>query len=76
MLRGTAMLGAGAAFMQPLPLWAQSGTMTDVRKAAEAGKDASIKRLRDWIALCYTPQTQREPQQQLANMINMVSGFF
>ena len=30
MLRGTAMLGAGAALMQPLPLWAQSGTMTDI----------------------------------------------
>src|SRR3546814_2670546 len=51
MLRGTAMLGAGAAFMQPIPLWAQSGTMADIRKAAEAGKDASIKRIRDWIAL-------------------------
>ena len=51
MLRGTAMLGAGAAFMQPLPLWAQSGSMSDIRKAAEAGKGASIKRIRDWIAL-------------------------
>ena len=51
MLRGTAMLGAGAAFMQPVPLWAQSGTMTAIRKAADAGKEASIKRLRDWIAL-------------------------
>ncbi|MDO9364150.1 MAG: M20/M25/M40 family metallo-hydrolase [Sphingopyxis sp.] len=50
MLRGTAMLGAGAAFMQPVPLWAQSGTMAAIRKAADAGKDASIKRLRDWIA--------------------------
>src|SRR3546814_879756 len=37
--------------MQPIPLWAQSGTMADIRKAAEAGKDASIKRIRDWIAL-------------------------
>jgi acetylornithine deacetylase/succinyl-diaminopimelate desuccinylase-like protein len=51
MLRGTAMIGAGAAFMHPLPLLAQSGSMADIRKAAEAGKDASIKRLRDWIAL-------------------------
>ncbi|WP_447760995.1 M20/M25/M40 family metallo-hydrolase [Sphingopyxis panaciterrae] len=50
-IRGTAMLGAGAAFMRPLPLLAQSGSMADVRKAAEAGKDASIKRIRDWIAL-------------------------
>src|SRR3546814_11945008 len=29
----------------------RSGTMADIRKAAEAGKDASIKRIRDWIAL-------------------------
>src|SRR3546814_4389620 len=51
MIRGAAMLGAGATLIAPLPLWAQSGTMADIRKAAEAGKDASIKRIRDWIAL-------------------------
>ena len=51
LMRGTAMLGAGAMLMRPLPLFAQSGTTTAIRKAAEAGKDASIKRLRDWIAL-------------------------
>jgi len=51
MIRSAAMLGAGAAFMQPLPLLAQAGSLADVRKAAEAGKEASIKRIRDWIAL-------------------------
>ncbi|CAJ0580727.1 unnamed protein product, partial [Mesorhabditis spiculigera] len=28
--------------------------------------------LREWISLCYTPLTQREPQQALANMIHMM----
>ncbi|WP_447760998.1 M20/M25/M40 family metallo-hydrolase [Sphingopyxis panaciterrae] len=51
MIRSAAMLGAGAAFMQPLPLLAQAGSLADIRKAADAGKDASIKRIRDWIAL-------------------------
>ena len=50
-IRGTAMLGAGAMLMRPLPSLATTGPMADIRKAAEAGKEASIKRLRDWIAL-------------------------
>ncbi|WP_411339626.1 M20/M25/M40 family metallo-hydrolase [Sphingopyxis sp. J-6] len=50
-IRGTAMLGAGAAFLQPLPLFAQAGSLADIRKAAAAGKEASIKRIRDWVAL-------------------------
>lgn len=51
LIRGGAMLGAGAAFVQPLPLLAKAGALADVRKAAEAGKDASIKRIRDWVSL-------------------------
>ncbi len=51
MLRGSAIAGASAALMQPLPLLAKTGRLGDVRKAAEAGKEASIKRLREWIAL-------------------------
>lgn len=51
MIRGTAMLGAGAMLMRPLPSLAATGPMAAIRKAAEAGKEASIKRLRDWIAL-------------------------
>ncbi|MGV3480453.1 MAG: hypothetical protein ACO1O3_10925 [Sphingobium sp.] len=49
MIRTAAVLGAGAAFAQPL--LAQPGAMAGIRKAAEAGRDASIKRIRDWIAL-------------------------
>lgn len=50
-LRGAAMLGAGAALMHPVPTLAATSQSAAIRKAAEAGKDASIKRLRDWIAL-------------------------
>lgn len=46
-----ALLGAGVALAQPLPLLAQSGALSDVRAAALAAKDAAIKRIRDWIAL-------------------------
>jgi acetylornithine deacetylase/succinyl-diaminopimelate desuccinylase-like protein len=49
-VRGAALLGAGAMLMRPLPVMAK-GDMEAVRRAAETGKDASIRRLRDWIAL-------------------------
>lgn len=51
LIRGTAMLGAGAMLMRPLPTLAADGPMAAIRKAAEAGKDASVQRLREWIAL-------------------------
>ena len=51
LIRGAVMLGAGAAMMSPLPILAASSQTSAIRKAAEAGKDASIKRIRDWIAL-------------------------
>ncbi|MDZ4366099.1 MAG: twin-arginine translocation signal domain-containing protein, partial [Afipia sp.] len=51
LIRGAAMLGAGAAVMSPLPVLPASSQSAAIRKAAEAGKDASIKRIRDWIAL-------------------------
>ncbi|MDT9598817.1 M20/M25/M40 family metallo-hydrolase [Sphingosinicella rhizophila] len=51
MIGGAAALGAGAALVQPAALFAEAGSLADIRKAAEAGKEASIKRIRDWIAL-------------------------
>ena len=51
LIRGTAMLGAGAMLMRPLPMLAADGPMAAIRKAAEAGKEASVQRLREWIAL-------------------------
>lgn len=51
LIRGTAMLGAGAALMRPLTGLAATSQTAAIRTAAEAGKEASVKRLRDWIAL-------------------------
>lgn len=51
LIRGTAMLGTGAMLMRPLPTLAADGPMAAIRKAAEAGKDASVQRLREWISL-------------------------
>lgn len=51
LIRGTAMLGAGAMLMRPLPTLAADSPMAAIRKAAEAGKEASVQRLREWIAL-------------------------
>ncbi|QUM73618.1 M20/M25/M40 family metallo-hydrolase [Sphingopyxis granuli] len=51
LIRGTAVLGAGAMLMRPLPTLAADGPMAAIRKAAEAGKEASVQRLREWIAL-------------------------
>lgn len=77
MLCGAAMLGAGAALMRPLPLMAQSGAMADIRKAAAAGKDASIKRLRDWIALPSIAAENRNMAEGAAYMVELAkdAGF-
>ena len=41
---------AGAALFAPGAALAQSGDMAALRKAAEAGRGAGIKRIQDWIA--------------------------
>ena len=51
LIQGAALLGAGAALLRPEALLAQTGPMAAIRKAAAAGKEASVKRIRDWIAL-------------------------
>ena len=45
------MLAGGAMLMRPTGLIAADSNMAAIRKAAEAGRDASLKRIRDWIAL-------------------------
>lgn len=50
-LRGGAMLASGAMLMRPTRLWAADSSLAAIRKAAEAGRDASLQRIRDWIAL-------------------------
>lgn len=50
-IRGGAMLAGGAMLMRPTAVLAADSDMAAIRKAAEAGRDASLKRIRDWIAL-------------------------
>ncbi|RDV02522.1 M20/M25/M40 family metallo-hydrolase [Sphingorhabdus pulchriflava] len=51
LIRGGAMLASGAMLMRPTTVLAADSNMAAIRKAAEAGRDASLKRIRDWIAL-------------------------
>ena len=50
-LRGAAMAGAGAMFVSPTMALSADSDMTAVRKAAEAGREASVIRIQDWIKL-------------------------
>lgn len=47
---GGAGAAAGAALLTPAAALAQRGDLDGVRKAAEAGYGASVKRIQDWIA--------------------------
>ena len=50
-LRGAAMAGAGAMFFSPGMALSADSDLAAIRKAAEAGRDASIQRIQDWIKL-------------------------
>lgn len=50
-IRGGAMLAGGAMLMRPATVFAADSHMAAIRRAAEAGRDASLRRIRDWIAL-------------------------
>lgn len=50
-LRGGMMLSAGAMMLRPGTALAADGDMAAIRKAADAGREASIKRIQEWIAL-------------------------
>ncbi|MDZ3830523.1 MAG: M20/M25/M40 family metallo-hydrolase [Sphingopyxis sp.] len=77
LIRGAAMLGAGAMAMRPLPSLAANSQSAAIRKAAEAGKDASIKRLRDWIALPSIAAENRNMAEGAAHMAELArdAGF-
>jgi len=45
------MVGAGAMFLSPGMALSASSDMAAIRKAAEAGREASIQRIQDWIKL-------------------------
>ncbi|MBY8824122.1 M20/M25/M40 family metallo-hydrolase [Sphingomonas colocasiae] len=77
LIRGAAMLGAGAALASPFGAFAQKGGFDDVRKAAEAGKEASVKRIRDWVALDSIAAENRNMPEGAAYMAELIkdAGF-
>ena len=50
-LTAAALAGAGSMMFGAQSTWAASERYPAIRKAAEAGHDAAIKRIQDWIAL-------------------------
>lgn len=51
LFKGAAMLGASFLWTRSIPSFANDAALVDIRKAVESGRDISIKRIRDWIAL-------------------------
>jgi acetylornithine deacetylase/succinyl-diaminopimelate desuccinylase-like protein len=74
LLQGAA---AGAALLTPFAALAASGDMDAVRKAVEAGHDANVKRLRDWIALPSIAAENRAMEQGCQYMMGLArdAGF-
>src|SRR3546814_15046902 len=52
-IRGAAMLGAGATLIAPVPLWAQSGTMADIRSEEHTSELQSLMRI-SYAVFCLT----------------------
>jgi acetylornithine deacetylase/succinyl-diaminopimelate desuccinylase-like protein len=75
LLRGSAAIGA--ATLAAAPSLAKGDDLADVRKAAEAGKQASIKRLREWVALPSIAAENRNMAEGAAYMAQLArdSGF-
>src|SRR6478752_4369600 len=74
LLQGAA---AGAALLTPFQALAAAGDMTAIKKAVEAGHDASIQRLRDWIALPSIAAENRDMEKGCAYMMQLAkdAGF-
>lgn len=74
LIRGAAMLSAGAMLMRPMPSLAAADPLADIRKAAEAGKEASVKRLREWIALPSIAAENRNMAEGAAYMVELAKA--
>ncbi len=64
---------AGAALMTPFSALAATSDMAAIRKAVEAGHDASVKRLRDWIALPSIAAENRDMEKGCAYMMQLAT---
>ena len=73
-LRGAALLGAGAALLPAARLSAKPLDPVDrLRPAVEAGRDASITRLREWIALPSIAAEDRNMAEGAAHMARLAT---
>lgn len=70
-------LGAGAALLAPGAGFAQAGDMAKLKTAIASGHDASIQRLRDWIALPAIAAENRDMEKGCAQMMQLArdAGF-
>jgi len=68
---------AAAAALAPFSALAATGDMDAVRKAIETGHDASLKRLRDWIALPAIAAENRNVEEGCRHMMELAkdAGF-
>jgi acetylornithine deacetylase/succinyl-diaminopimelate desuccinylase-like protein len=70
-LTAAALAGAGSIVFGSGGAWAEGDLYPAVRKAAEAGRDAAIKRIQDWIALpsiAAENRNMREGAEYMANL--------
>ena len=73
-LRGAALLGAGAALLPTARLSAKPLAPLDrLRPAVEAGREASIARLREWIALPSIAAEDRNMAEGAAHMARLAT---
>ena len=76
-LGAAALAGAGSMLFSPLSALAAAERYPAVRKAAEAGREAAIKRLQDWIALPSIAAENRNMKEGAEYMANLAreAGF-
>jgi acetylornithine deacetylase/succinyl-diaminopimelate desuccinylase-like protein len=72
-----ALAGAGTMAFGASSVWAASERYPAIRKAAEAGREAAIKRIQDWIALPSIAAENRNMQEGAKYMANLAreAGF-
>jgi acetylornithine deacetylase/succinyl-diaminopimelate desuccinylase-like protein len=76
-LTAAALAGAGSMIFGSQSTWAANERYPAIRKAAEAGRDAAIKRIQDWIALPSIAAENRNMKEGAEYMANLAreAGF-
>lgn len=76
-LTTAALAGAGTMLLGSAGAWASTPRYPAIRKAAEAGREAAIKRIQDWIALPSIAAENRNMKEGVEYMANLAreAGF-